>query len=147
MGRCRVQYGGDGGRPQLAYLGLMQDFRKLAVWEKAHRLSVNIHHLSLAIPRSGNASFISQIRRAAESIPANIAEGAGRGSDADFARFIQIAIGSSSELESHLQFAADIKMTAPEKVQARMGEVVEVRRMLIGLRKRLSPPPDSAPSP
>ena len=118
----------------------MQDFRKLAVWEKAHRLSVTIHQLSLAIPRAGNSSFISQIRRAAESIPANIAEGAGRGSDADFARFLQIAIGSSSELESHLQFAADVELIAVEKVEARKEEVIEVRKMLIGLRKRLITP-------
>jgi four helix bundle protein len=118
----------------------MRDFRKLAVWEKAHRLSVNIHQLSLAIPRVGNASFVSQIRRAAESIPANIAEGASRGSDADFARFVQIAIGSSSELESHLQFAVDVELVAVEKVEARKGEVIEVRKMLIGLRKRLITP-------
>jgi four helix bundle protein len=117
----------------------MQDFRNLAVWQKAHRLSLNIHRFSLEIPRSGNAAFISQIRRAAESIPANIAEGAGRGSDADFARFVQIAIGSSSELESHLLFAAEVEMIPSEPTKARMGEVIEVRRMLIGLRKRLLP--------
>jgi len=121
------------------YLDQMQDFRNLAVWQKAHLLSLNIHRLSLGVPRQGNAAFISQIRRAAESIPANIAEGSGRGTDADFARFLQIAIGSSSELESHLQFAADTEMVASEHAKARLGEVIEVRRMLIGLRKRLSP--------
>ena len=116
----------------------MQDFRKLAVWEKAHQLSVNIHRLSLAIPRSGNSAFISQIRRAAESIPANIAEGTGRGSDADFARFLQIAIGSSSELESHLQFAIDVEIIPVSIFEARKADVIEVRRMLIGFRKKLN---------
>lgn len=116
----------------------MQDFRKLAVWEKAHRLSLKIHHLSQRIPRAGNAAFISQIRRAAESIPANVAEGAGRGSDADFARFLQIAIGSSSELESHLQFAVDVEMLGGAEFEARKDEVIEVRKMLIGLRKKLT---------
>jgi four helix bundle protein len=115
----------------------MQDFRKLSVWQKAHTVSVNIYRLSTDLPRSGNASFISQVRRAAESIPANIAEGAGRGTDSDFARFLQIAIGSSTELESHLQFAADIGMIPPALFDARKGEVVEVRKMLIGLRKKL----------
>ncbi|MGH7654940.1 MAG: four helix bundle protein [Gemmatimonadaceae bacterium] len=117
----------------------MQDFRKLAVWEKAHRLSVNIHRLSLEIPRAGNAAFVSQIRRAAESIPANIAEGAGRGSDADFARFLQIAIGSNAELDSHLQFAVDVEMISLALFEARQSEVTEVRRMLIGLHKKLAP--------
>jgi four helix bundle protein len=120
----------------------MQDFRNLAVWQKAHRLALGIHRLALGMPRRGNTAYISQIRRAAESISANIAEGAGRGSDADFARCLQIAIGSSSELESHLQFGADAEMIPPKEFEARKGEVIEVRRMLIGLRKRLlsSPP-------
>lgn len=139
MGWCEVQSDGDGHWEDIQYLRRMQDFRNLAVWQKAHLLSLSIHRLSLAVPRQGNAAFISQIRRAAESIPANIAEGSGRGTDADFARFIQIAIGSSSELESHLQFAADTEMVAPEPAKARLGEVIEVRRMLIGLRKRLIP--------
>ena len=118
----------------------MQDFRNLAVWQKAHRLSVGIHRLVLGVPRRGNAAYVSQARRAAESIAANIAEGAGRGSDADFARCLQIAIGSSSELESHLQFAVDVGMIPPKEFEARQGEVIEVRRMLIGLRKRLLAP-------
>ena len=119
----------------------MQDFRKLAVWQKAHALSVRIHQLTLAIPRSGYADLISQMRRAAESIAANIAEGAGRGTDADFARFIQMAIGSNSELESHLQFAFDIGMIPAALFDARLGEVVEVKKMLIGLWKKLLPIP------
>jgi four helix bundle protein len=118
----------------------MQDFRNLAVWQKAHRLALGIHRLALGVPRRGHTGFASQLRRAAESISANIAEGAGRGSDADFARCLQIAIGSSSELESHLQFAADVEMIPPNEFEARKGEVVEVRRMLIGLRKRLLAP-------
>ena len=116
----------------------MQDFRKLAVWEKAYRLAVNIHRLSLSIPRSSNGAFISQIRRAAESIPSNIAEGTGRGSDADFARVLQIAIGSSSELESHLQFGTDVGLIPGELFEARKADVIAVRRMLIGLRKKLN---------
>ena len=119
----------------------MQDFRKLGVWEKAHHLAVNIYRLCVAILRAGNAGFISQIRRAADSIPANVAEGAGRGSDADFARFLQIAIGSSAEVESHLQFAFDVELIPRAIFEARTAEVVEVRKMLIGLRKRISPDP------
>jgi four helix bundle protein len=119
----------------------MQDFRKLTVWQKSHALSVRIHQLTLTVPRSGYADLISQMRRAAESIAANIAEGAGRGTDADFARFIQMAIGSNSELESHLQFAFDIGMIPVALFEARLAEVIEVKKMLIGLRKKLAPAP------
>lgn len=81
---------------------------------------------------------LSQIRRAAESIPANIAEGTGRGSDADFARFLQMAIGSCSELESHLQFAVAVEIIPAPLFEARKADVIEVRRMLIGFRKKLN---------
>ncbi len=116
----------------------MQDFHRLAVWQKAHALALNVHRLTAKIPRHGNSGFVSQIRRAAQSIPANIAEGAGRGSDGDFAKFIQISIASSSELESHLEFAAGAELVAAEEFNARQSELVEVRRMLIGLQKKLN---------
>jgi four helix bundle protein len=119
----------------------MQDFRRLAVWEKAHMLALSVHRLTAKIPRHGNSGFVSQIRRAALSIPANIAEGSGRASNRDFANFIQISIASSSELEYHLEFAAGAELVATEECAARQAEVVEVRRMLIGLQKKLRPTP------
>ena len=115
----------------------MQDFRKLLVWQKAYRLAVKIHGMTSAFPRQGNSGLVSQIRRAAESVPANIAEGSRRGSDSDFANFIQIAIASNSELELHLQYVTDIGLLPRELFKARMEEIIEVRKMLIGLRKRL----------
>jgi four helix bundle protein len=117
----------------------MQDFNKLAVWQKAHDLSVNIFRLTGTIPRQGNAGFVSQLRRSAEAIPSNIAEGCGRGSDTDFAKFIQIAIGSASELESHLKFANDAGLVPRPIVETTVKDVIEVRRMLIGLQKKLDP--------
>ncbi len=115
----------------------MQDFRKFAIWEKAHQLSLNIYRLARELPRTGNAGLMSQMRRAAEAIPANIAEGTGRGSDAEFAHYLQISIGSSSELESHLQFAVDVELIPRALFEARKAEVIEIRRMLIGFRKKL----------
>jgi four helix bundle protein len=79
-------------------------------------------------------------RCAAHSIPSNITEGCSRSSDLDFAKFIQIAIGSASELEYHLHFAVDAQMISPAKFDARHPEVVEIRRMLIGLLKKLRVP-------
>jgi four helix bundle protein len=117
----------------------MQNYRQLAVWQKAHIAAVNVHRATEAIPPRGNAELISQMRRAALSIPANIAEGCGRSSDVDFAKFIQIAIGSTTELEYHLQFAAEIGRLARDESERLQAEVVEVRRMLIGLLKKLRP--------
>jgi four helix bundle protein len=117
----------------------MQDFHKLAVWQKAQILSLNVHRLTTDIPRQGNSGLVSQIRRAAQSIPANIAEGCGRATDDDFAKFVQIAIGSSSELECHLEFVSKAELIPADEFRARQPEVVEVRRMLIGLLKKLRP--------
>jgi four helix bundle protein len=117
----------------------VQDFRNLAVWHKAHALAVSIHQTSAKIRARGNSGFVSQLRRAAESIPANIAEGSCRGSDSDFAKFIQVALASSSELDSHLQYAAETGLIPMAAFNERKPELLEVRRMLIGLLKRLDP--------
>jgi len=117
----------------------MQDFHNLAVWRKAQAVALNAFHLTDLIPRRGNSGFVSQIRRSALSIPTNIAEGCGRASDSDFAKFIQIAIGSSSELECHLEFAAQANLISAERVNECLPGLIEVRRMLIGLLKKLRP--------
>jgi four helix bundle protein len=115
----------------------MQNFRQLSVWRLAHALALNVHRLSTTIPRQHNSGLITQLRRAALSIPANIAEGTSRQSDRDFAKFLQIAIASASELEYHLQFAGDANLIPGPEFGARLAEVVQVRRKLIGLLKRV----------
>ena len=80
----------------------MRDFRELAVWQKAHHLTLAVYSASSSFPRNEIYALVSQLRRAASSIAANIAEGCGRGTDAEFARFRQIAMGSASETEYHL---------------------------------------------
>ena len=77
------------------------------------------------------------MRRAALSIPSNIVEGSSRAGDRDFAKFLQIAIGSASELEYQLSFAAAVSLIPQRECDERMREVVEVRRMLIALLKKL----------
>ncbi len=115
----------------------MPNFRKLAVWAKAHTLAVSVYRLAASLPSSERFGVVSQMQRSAASIPANIAEGAGRGSDRDYARFISIAIGSSNELDYHLQLAQDLGMVNDTDVEAVRSQVVEVRRMLLALRRRL----------
>ena len=109
------------------------------MWHKAHSLAVAIHQVSGRIRARGNSGFVSQLRRAAESIPANIAEGSCRSSDSDFAKFIQVALSSSSELDSHLQYAVDTGLISTASFNERKPELLEVRRMLIGLLKKLDP--------
>jgi len=117
----------------------MPNFRKLNVWHKAHLLALSAYRLAGDLPDSERYGLTSQIRRSAASIPANIAEGAGRRSDRDYARFISIAIGSSNELDYHLQLVRDLGIVGQTRVEPVHLEVVEVRRMLLALRRRLRP--------
>ncbi len=111
----------------------MLDFRQLLVWQKAHALVLHVYEASRVLPADERYGLTSQIRRSASSIPANIAEGCGRGSDIDLARFLQIAMGSASELEYHLLLVRDLGLLDESQHQALAAEVVEVKRMLTGL--------------
>ena len=88
----------------------MKDFRQLKVWEKAHHLTLEIYRATASFPRAETYGLTSQIRRASSSICANLAEGCGRGGDAELARFCGIARGSASELEYHLLLARDLHL-------------------------------------
>jgi four helix bundle protein len=115
----------------------MQNYRNLLVWKKSHAVAVGIHRLTQTWTRRDNPALVSQIRRAAQSVPANIAEGSARATDRDFAKFIQIAIGSTVELEYHLEFARDIEVVNDADWRLQSAAVIEVRRMLVGLLKKL----------
>jgi four helix bundle protein len=116
----------------------MSDYRKLLVWRKAHALALDAHRTAARIRGSQYAPFRSQIIRAALSIPANIVEGREHKTDAGFARFLRIALGSASELEYHLTAAHDIQAISTKRdYEALSNQVVEVRRMLHGLIRRL----------
>ena len=77
----------------------MKDFRELQVWHKAHQLALKVYKASASFPKEETYGLLSQIRRAAVSIATNIAEGCGRGSTKELKQFMQIAMGSSSEVE------------------------------------------------
>jgi len=115
----------------------MQDFRLLQVWQKAHQLTLAVYQHTHSFPSAERYGLTSQLRQAGSSIPANLAERCGRGSDADFARFVQIAIGSASELDYHLLLARDLGYLTDEVHHACKEQVGRVTRMLHGLLKRL----------
>ena len=115
----------------------MKDFRELKVWGKAHQLTLDVYRATWGFPKQELYGLTSQIRRAASSIPANIAEGCGRGSNIDFARFLQIAMGSASELEYHLLLATDLKIITSEQHGLLNLQVIEVKRMLSALIQKI----------
>ena len=113
----------------------MQAFRQLRVWQKAHELTLEVYRVTARFPREETYALTSQIKRAAASIGANIAEGCGRGSDADFSRFLLMAMGSASELENHLQLARDLNFLSEADFQRLNGATTEIKRMLASLLK------------
>lgn len=125
----------------------MQNFRNLIAWQKAHALALAVQRMTQTWPTRGNAGLVSQLRRSALSIPSNIAEGAGRGSDKEFASFVQIAIGSCTEAEYQLEFASESGVGDPHECRKQMEQCCEIRRILVGLLKRLrTPSPSYQPS-
>ena len=111
----------------------MQSFRNLKVWEKAHVLTLDVYKSSRPFPRDEKYGLTSQMRRSSASIGANIAEGTCRKGDIEFGRFLQIAMGSASELEYQLLLARDLEYLPQDSYQPLEQGVVEVKRMLSGL--------------
>jgi four helix bundle protein len=115
----------------------MQSFRNLKVWEKAHALTLDIYRASKSFPREEMYGLTSQIRRASVSIGSNIAEGSCRRGDAEFARFLQMAAGSASEVEYQLLLARDLELLKTADCERLSDEVIEVKRMLAALMQKL----------
>jgi len=108
------------------------------VWEKAHRLALEVYRVTATFPREEAYGLTSQIRRCCASIPANIAEGCGRGGDGELARFLRIAMGSASELEYHLLLVRDLGLLNPTEYEWLTTSVVEVKRMLAPFIRKLT---------
>ena len=115
----------------------MKDFRDLKVWGKAHDLALACYQITADFPKHEIFGIVSQIRRAGSSIGANIAEGCGRGGNGEFQRFLQIAMGSASELENHLLLARDLHFLNSENHSRIELKVVEVKKMLAGLIRKI----------
>ena len=115
----------------------MKDFRSLKVWEKAHLLTLKIYKVTEKFPCEELYGLTSQIRRACVSIPTNIAEGCVRSSDADFSRFLYIALGSTSELEYLMMLAMDLNFIKSELHTELNNEINEIKKMLISMIQKL----------
>lgn len=115
----------------------MQDFRKLKVWKKSHDLTLRIYDLTVQFPREEIYGLTNQIRRACASVPTNISEGCGRETPADFARFLQIAIGSASETEYLILLAHNLKYFSAKQYVELTDTIVSVKKMLTSLLKNI----------
>jgi four helix bundle protein len=116
----------------------VRDFRQLEVWKKAHHLALEVYRATLRFPKEELYALTSQMRRSAVSIPANIAEGCGRDGKAELTRYLRIAMGSASELEYQFLLARDLKLLLPAEHPGIERQVIEVKRMLTGLIKKLT---------
>ena len=108
----------------------MRDFRELKVWDKAHQLTLAVYAATKSLPKEEMYGLTSQVRRAASSIPANIAEGCGRTGEPELARFCGIAFGSANELEYHLLLARDLGYLDVVTYDRLNRDTIEVKKML-----------------
>lgn len=118
----------------------MQDFKQLKVWQKSHSLVVRIYGATSPFPEYERYGITNQMRRAAFSIPANIAEGCARGTKTEFRQFLHIAAGSASELEYFLLLARDLRLLTEKQHIALYATLHDVRLMVTRLIQRMASP-------
>ncbi|NGF55924.1 four helix bundle protein [Parapedobacter sp. SGR-10] len=115
----------------------MRDFKRYEVWEKSHRLTLHIFEVTKSFPSDEKFRIISQMQRAAYSIPSNFAEGCGRRSDKDFDRFIQISLGSAHELEYFVILSKDLNFIDITVSSTLIEEINMVKKQLFSLSQKL----------
>ncbi len=108
----------------------MRDFKKLKVWERSHNFVLNIYQLTKLFPKEELYGIISQLRRAAVSIPTNIAEGSGKQTEKDFAKYLSIAAGSTNETEYLLILSKDLGFIKESIATDLITEINEIKKML-----------------
>ncbi|MFB3921146.1 MAG: four helix bundle protein [Terriglobia bacterium] len=115
----------------------MQRFTELRVWQRSHALVLQVYRVTATFPADEKYGLVSQMRRAAVSVPTNIAEGSKREGSQDYARFLNIAEGSLVEIEYLIMLARDLAYLAPAAAAPVLGEIKEVARMLHYLRVKV----------
>jgi four helix bundle protein len=117
----------------------MQRFTELKVWQRGHSLVLVVYRLSVGFPLAERYGLLSQLRRAALSIPTNIAEGSKRVGRQEYARFLNIAEASLAETEYLLMVSRDLGYITPQQAVAVFQDVSELAKMLHGLREKVYP--------
>jgi four helix bundle protein len=115
----------------------MKEFRDLHVWHKAHLLTLQAYKATESFPKEERYGLTGQIRRCAASIAANIAERCGKRGNGEFHRYLNIASGSTSELEYHFLLARDLKFLDASNFASMNSKVIEIKRMLASLVRKV----------
>ncbi|MGA2609987.1 MAG: four helix bundle protein [Terriglobia bacterium] len=116
----------------------MQRFTELKVWQRSHKLTLEAYRLTASFPSAERFGLISQLRRAAASIPTNIAEGSKRQSNQEYARFLNIAEGSLAETEYLVMLSRDLGFLARDSSDELLKEITEIARMLNALKRKVA---------
>ena len=124
----------------------MHNFRKLDIWLDGVELADTIYTLTASFPKTEIYGLSSQMQRAAVSVPSNIAEGSGKGSDRDFARFVSISLGSLFELETQIEIAYRRGYISTENYYALRPKVESLQKRIYNLRVHLAPDLDATPA-
>jgi len=116
---------------------MLKNYRELIVWQKSYQLCLEIYRITRSFPKEEKYGLISQIRRAAVSVPSNIAEGYGRKTTPDYVRSLYVAYGSNCELETQILLSKDLGYINNEEAKKIQENIGEVERMLKALIKSL----------
>ncbi|HVR35976.1 MAG TPA: four helix bundle protein [Methylomirabilota bacterium] len=116
----------------------IRSFRDLLVWQKGIALTKDIYALTQRFPTDEKFGLVSQLRRAAVSVPSNIAEGQARRSSAEFSQFLSVSLGSLAELETQLIIVKELQLAAERQVDPLIAQVHELQKMLHSLRAKLT---------
>ena len=116
---------------------MARDFRKIKAWQRAHALTLQVYRVTSGFPGDERFGLVSQMRRACASIATNVAEGCGRDTNKELARFIDIATGSASEVEYQLLLARDLGYLPEDEHRNLTTEVTEIRRMLLAFNSKI----------
>ncbi|MBQ7438680.1 MAG: four helix bundle protein [Paludibacteraceae bacterium] len=116
----------------------MKDFKTQAIWQRSHKLTLDIYRATQNFPKEEMYGLTSQIRRAVSSIPTNIAEGCGRRTNAELSNFLNIASGSASEVEYEIILAREVGYITKEQCELWTNEIGEIRSMIAAYMKKLN---------
>lgn len=117
---------------------MKHNFRELKIWKKSMDMVFEVYKLTKQLPDVEKFSLVSQINRSAVSIPSNIAEGTSRNSKKEITRFLEIAIGSSYELETQLILTGTVYKENEQKVKELIDKINEIQKMIVGFKKKIN---------
>jgi len=115
----------------------MRDFKKYDIWKLSHQFTLDVYDISKNFPKDEVYGITSQIRRASSSIPTNISEGCGRSSDAEFSRFLTIALGSANEVEYLIILSKDLNYLSENQFIRLNEEINTIKRKTYTLKEKL----------